>query len=67
MKQQAKSDGANVNCGTVFHVEIDLCGQVFVRNLMKPHHDVLSIVLKVLNSIEFLDDVSRNPSETPLR
>lgn len=51
----------------LYHAEFALCGRVYVRNLMKPHNDVLPTVLTVLNSIEFVDDVPTDPLATSPR
>lgn len=51
----------------LYHAQVALCGRTFVRNLMKPHNDVLPTVLTVLNSIDFVDDVPMDPLATPSR
>ncbi len=51
----------------LYHAEFALCGRANVRNLMKPHNDVLATVLTVLNSIEFVDEVPTDPLATPPR
>ncbi len=51
----------------LYHDDVALCGQVAVRNLMKPYNDVLPTVLAVLNSIEFVDVSAQPDLLTPVQ